>query len=97
MLAADVERIALVVLGHGDHAGVAAQPADAFERQIAFRAPRRCVTQGGFIDMHDDLVMIGRRHGAFGATGEKGARDVDQSIGPPCGQRFRVVTVRSIT
>jgi hypothetical protein len=58
VLAPEVERIALVVLGNDHDACIAAQAPHALDRQIAARPLNRLGTQRRLVDVHHHLVMI---------------------------------------
>src|SRR5690606_27761146 len=87
LLAADLERRALVILDDGDDAAVTGEPPHRLDRQL--RAPGASA-EGGIIDVHDDLVVVGgrRRRGRIRLRARRAAREV----GPrDCDQRIRLL------
>src|SRR5690606_38553279 len=65
-LAPDRDRITVFVLDEHDQAAVAGQPLDRRQRQIR---PPRTSAEGFFVDVDDDLIVVGdggaRRRRAF--------------------------------
>ena len=79
LLAAHVERRAAFILRDDDDARVAGEPLDRFERRVG--SPRPSM-EGCFVDVHDELVAIGRRRRSPTPTSRRRRRDTS-SRSPP--------------
>ena len=97
VLAAHVERVALVVLGNDHDACIAAQATHALDRQIAARAFDGLRAQCGLVDVHHDLVVIGRRCALRRLPAQVGPRHIDQRIGLARMKRLLVIRPGRIT
>ena len=97
MLAADVERVALLVLGNDHDACIAAQAAHALDRQIAARAFDGLRAQRRLVDVHHDLVVIRGRRALRRLAAQVRPRHIDQRIGLARMQRLLVIRPGRIT
>jgi len=97
VLAADIERRAVLVLDDRDQTTVAGEALDGLDRQI--RSPNPSA-EGFFVDVQDDLVVIGDRNGSSLArprfASQMSLRDRDERIGLLCAPRIcRTLRIRA--